>query len=126
MRKLISSGSKFESEIGYSRAVVDGDWCFVSGTTGYDYATMKISDDVIAQAEQAFLNIQDALEKAGFTMADVVRVRYLLPKADDFEKCWPTLRKWLGEIRPAATMFEARLASPMMKIEIEVTAKKRT
>lgn len=126
MRKLISSGSKFESDIGYSRAVVDGEWCFVSGTTGYDYATMKISDDVIAQAEQAFLNIQDALEKAGFTMADVVRVRYLLPKADDFEKCWPTLRKWLGEIRPAATMFEARLASPMMKIEIEVTAKKRT
>ncbi len=126
MRKLISSGSKFEADIGYSRAVVDGDWCFVSGTTGFDYASMKISDDVLEQAEQCFKNIDEALTKGGFAMADVVRVHYLLPKADDFEKCWPVTRKWLGNIGPAATMFEARLASPAMKIEIEVTAKKRT
>ena len=126
MRKLISSGSKFEADIGYSRAVVDGDWCFVSGTTGFDYASMKISDDVIEQAEQCFKNIAEALAKGGFAMADVVRVHYILPKAKDFEKCWPVTRHWLGVIGPAATMFEARLASPAMKIEIEVTAKKRS
>ena len=126
MRKLISSGSKFEADIGYSRAVVDGDWCFVSGTTGFDYAKMKISDDVAEQAEQCFKNIAEALVKGGFAMADVVRVHYILPKAEDFEKCWPVTRQWLGAIGPAATMFEARLASPAMKIEIEVTAKKRS
>lgn len=126
MRKLISSGSKFESDIGYSRAVVDGEWCFVSGTTGYNYATMKISDDVAEQAEQSFRNIKAALDQAGFAMADIMRVHYLLPMAEEFEKCWPVTRRWLGEIRPAATMFEARLASTAMKIEIEVTAKKRS
>ena len=126
MRKLISSGSKFEADIGYSRAVVDGDWCFVSGTTGFDYTAMTISDDVVAQAEQCFKNIAHALEQGGFSLADTVRVHYLLPKAEDFEACWPVLKKYLGEIRPAATMFEARLADPLMKIEIEVTAKKRT
>lgn len=126
MRKLVSSGSKFEAEMGYSRAVVDGEWCFVSGTTGFDYAAMTISDDVVAQAEQTFRNIDAALKQAGFAMADVVRVHYLLPRAEDFERCWPVLRKWLGEVRPAATMFEARLADPRMKIEIEVTAKKRS
>ena len=126
MRKLISSGSKFEEDIGYSRAVVEGEWCFVSGTTGFDYATMKISDDVVTQAEQCFKNIAHALGQGGFTMADVIRVHYLLPKAEDFEACWPVTRKWLGDIRPAATMFEARLADPRMKIEIEVTAKKTT
>ena len=126
MRKLISSGSTFESDIGYSRGVVDGEWCFVSGTTGYDYATMTISDDVIQQAEQTFLNIHTALVEADFEMADIVRVHYLLPSAKDFEKCWPVMRKWLGEIRPAATMFEANLANPAMRIEIEVTAKKRS
>jgi enamine deaminase RidA (YjgF/YER057c/UK114 family) len=126
MRKLVSSGSRFEAEMGYSRAVVDGEWCFVSGTTGFDYTAMTISDDVVAQAEQTFRNIEAALQKAGFAMADVVRVHYLLPRAGDFEQCWPVLRKWLGEVRPAATMFEARLADARMKIEIEVTAKKRS
>jgi enamine deaminase RidA (YjgF/YER057c/UK114 family) len=124
MRKLISSGSSFEKSIGYSRAVVDGDWMFVSGTTGFDYATMAISEDVAAQAEQTFLNIKAAMEQGGFSLADVVRVHYLLPKAEDFEKCWPVLQKYLGDVRPAATMFVAGLADPRMKIEIEVTAKK--
>ncbi|MEP6827147.1 MAG: RidA family protein [Aestuariivirga sp.] len=126
MRKLISSGSTFEKDIGYSRAVVDGEWCFVSGTTGFNYDTMTISDDVVEQAEQCFKNIAKALGQGGFELADVVRVHYLLPRAEDFEKCWPVTRKYFGEIRPAATMFQARLASAAMKIEIEVTAKKRT
>ncbi len=124
-RKLISSGSSFEKDIGYSRAVVDGEWCFVSGTTGFDYATMTIAEDVAAQTEQCFKNIEHALGQGGFTMADIVRVHYLLPKAEDFEVCWPITRKWFSQIRPAATMFEARLADQRMKIEIEVTAKKR-
>jgi enamine deaminase RidA (YjgF/YER057c/UK114 family) len=124
MKRLISSGSKFEAEIGYSRAVVDGDWCFVSGTTGFDYAAMTISENVVEQAEQTFVNINAALLQAGFTMADVVRVHYLLPDGQDFEKTWPVLKKWLGNVRPAATMFTAGLADPRMKIEIEVTAKK--
>ncbi len=126
MRRLISSGSSFESSIGYSRAVVDGDWCFVSGTTGFDYDTMAISDDVVTQAEQCFKNIIKAMGQAGFELADVVRVHYLLPRAEDFEPCWPMLRAYLGDIRPAATMFVAGLADPRMKIEIEVTAKKKT
>ena len=125
MRRLITSGSTFEAEIGYSRAVVDGDWLFVSGTTGYDYAKMTISDDVVEQADQTFRNIKAAMEQAGFELADIVRVHYLLPNADDFKICWPVLKKYLGEIRPAATMFAAGLADPKMKIEIEVTAKKR-
>ncbi len=125
MRKLISSGSKFESEIGYSRAVVDGEWMFVSGTTGFDYATMKISGDVVEQADQTFRNIQSAMEQAGFNLADIVRVHYLLPDAKDFEPCWPVFKKYLGDVQPAATMFVAGLADPRMKIEIEVTAKKR-
>lgn len=123
-RKLISSGSKFETEMGYSRAVVDGDWIFVSGTTGFNYATMEISDDVTAQAEQTFLNIKAAMEKAGFGLEHTVRVHYILPKAEEFQACWPVLRKFFGEIRPAATMFVATLADPRMKIEIEVTGKK--
>ena len=126
MRKLISSGSTFESDIGYSRAVVDGEWCFVSGTTGFDYSNMTISDDVAVQADQTFRNIESALEKAGFAMADVVRVHYLFPSADDFKPCWPVMKKYLGDVRPAATMFVAGLADPRMKIEIEVTAKKRS
>ncbi len=124
-RKLISSGSKFEREIGYSRAVVHGPWCFVAGTTGFDYATMTISDDVADQAEQTFKNIDAALSQAGFEMADVVRVHYLMPRASDFEATWPVLQKWFGKIRPAATMFEAGLADARMKIEIEVTALKK-
>ncbi|MDJ0703540.1 MAG: RidA family protein [Leptolyngbyaceae cyanobacterium MO_188.B28] len=121
-RCLISSGSTFERDIGYSRAVVEGDWVFVSGTTGFDYDTMTISDDVIEQAEQCFKNIEAALAEAGFALKDVVRVRYLLPERDDFEPCWGVLCKYLGEVRPAATMMVVGLSDPRMRIEIEVTA----
>ena len=124
-RSLISSGSKFEEVMGYSRAVVDGEWIFVSGTTGFDYSTMIISDDVAAQAEQTFRNIEQAIAKAGFSLADVVRVHYILPRAEDFPPCFPVLKKYFGAIRPAATMLVAGLADPRMKIEIEVTGKKR-
>jgi len=124
-RKLISSGSEFESKVGYSRAVLEGDFVFVSGTTGYDYPTMTISDDVVQQAEQCFVNIRQALDQAGGTMDDIVRVTYILPDRDDFESCWPVLEKWLGKIRPAATMFEARLINDDVRIEIQVTAKVR-
>ena len=123
-RRLISSGSTFEAQIGYSRAVVDGDWIFVSGTTGFDYAKMTIADDVLAQAEQCLKNIDAALKQAGASLADVVRVVYVLPDASQFEKCWPVLRKYLGEARPAAMMISAGLADPRMKIEIEATALK--
>lgn len=124
-RRLISSGSPFEAEIGYSRAVVQDGWVFVAGTTGFDYATMEILPDVAAQAEQSFANIDAALREAGATMADVVRVRYLLPDAGLWPACWPVTRKWLGEVRPAATMVVAGLQDPRMKIEIEVTARLR-
>ena len=123
MRRLISSGSSFERDIGYSRAVVDGDWVFVSGTTGFDYSAMTISDDVVEQAGQCLRNIEKALEEAGSRLSDVVRVRYILPRVEDFEPCWPVLRKYFGEIRPAATMISAGLSDPRMKIEIEVTAR---
>jgi enamine deaminase RidA (YjgF/YER057c/UK114 family) len=125
-RRLISSGSPFEAEIGYSRAVVDGEWVFVSGTTGFDYATMTISDDVVAQAEQCLRNIGAALEQAGASFADVVRVNYVLPRSEDFPACWPALRQAFGESRPAAMMISAGLLDARMKIEIEVTARKRT
>jgi enamine deaminase RidA (YjgF/YER057c/UK114 family) len=124
-RRLISSGSTFEQDIGYSRAVVDGDWVFVSGTTGFDYAAMAIAPDVVAQAEQCMKNISHALEQAGSSLRDVVRVTYVLPKAEEFESCWPVLRKYFGEIRPAAMMISAGLADPRMRIEIEVTARKQ-
>lgn len=123
MRRLISSGSSFEAQIGYSRAVVDGDWVFVSGTTGFDYADMTISDDVAVQTEQALKNISAALTEAGASFADVVRAHYLLPDAADFEACWPALGRAFGEVRPAATMMQVGLADPRMKIEIEVTAR---
>lgn len=123
-RYLLSSGSDFEKQIGYSRAVVDGEWVFVSGTTGFDYETMTISDDILEQTEQCFKNIEAALKKAEAELNDIVRVLYILPKADDFQKCWPILNKYLGEIRPAATMISAGLADARMKIEIEVTARK--
>lgn len=123
-RQLISSGSKFEAEMAYSRAVVEGDWIFVSGTTGFDYATMEIPDDVARQAEQTLINIKTAMEKAGFGLQHVVRVHYILPNADDFPACWPVLKKYFGDVRPAATMFVADLADRRMKIEIEVTGKK--
>lgn len=122
MRKIISSGSPFETEIGYSRAIVDGEWIFVSGTTGFDYEAMTISPDVRDQAEQTMRNIGRALTEAGSSYADVVRVRYILPNAADFEPCWPVLRRYFGEVRPAATMIAAGLSDPRMKIEIEVTA----
>jgi enamine deaminase RidA (YjgF/YER057c/UK114 family) len=121
-RRLISSGSPFERDIGYSRAVVVGDRVFVSGTTGFDYVTMTISDDIAEQAAQCLRNIETALAQAGASMRDVVRVRYILPNAADFPATWPVLRAAFGEIRPAATMFEAKLADPRMKIEIEVDA----
>lgn len=124
-RKLIGSGSTFEAEIGYSRAVVQGDWVFVSGTTGFDYAAMTISENIGEQAEQCLRNIEAALKQAGASLADVVRVTYMLPVAADFPKCWPVLRSYFGEIRPAATMISCGLADPRMRIEIEVTALRR-
>ena len=125
-RQRISSGSPFEQQIGYSRAVVAGDWVFVSGTTGFDYSTMTIADDVVAQTEQCFKNIEAALQQAGSSLQDVVRVTYVLPNGADFEPCWPVLRQYFGEVRPAAMMVCAGLLDPRMKIEIEVTAVKRS
>lgn len=122
-RRLISSGSTFEAEIGYSRAVVDGNWVFVSGTTGFDYRTMTIPEGLSEQTEQCLRNIQAALSEAGASLADVVRVTYVLPKAEEFRECWPVLRRYFGEIRPAAMMISAGLADPRMRIEIEVTAR---
>ncbi|NMH88717.1 RidA family protein [Flavivirga algicola] len=123
-KKLISSGSTFEANIGYSRAVVQDNWVFVSGTTGYNYETMTISNDVVEQTEQCLINIKNTLEQADASLLDVVRVTYILPDANVFESCWPVLRKYFGEIKPAATMFSAALADKKMKIEIQVTALK--
>ncbi|WP_394825383.1 RidA family protein [Pendulispora albinea] len=123
-RRLISQGSVFEELIGYSRAVVDGDFIFVSGTTGFDYAAKTISDDVVEQCEQCFRNIEWALREANASLADVVRVTYIVPHVPDFEPCFPVLKKYLGSVRPAATMFSANLADPRMKIEIQVTARR--
>lgn len=125
-RQLISSGSTFEEEIGYSRAVADGNWVFVSGTTGYDYSRMTISSTVEEQAEQCFVNIISALKQANAELSDVVRVLYILPDGKEFPKCWPVLKKYLGNIKPAATMISAGLADERMKIEIQVTALRRT
>ena len=121
-RQRITSGSIYEEQIGYSRAVVAGDWVFVSGTTGFDYASMTIADDVVAQAEQCLLNIATALAQAGCSLDDVVRVNYVLPDGRDFEACWPVLRKHFGKAKPAAMVITAGLLDPGMKIEIEVTA----
>jgi enamine deaminase RidA (YjgF/YER057c/UK114 family) len=123
---LISSGSPYEERIGYSRAVVDGDWVFVSGTTGFDYSTMTISSNIVEQAEQCMKNIDAALQQAGSSIKEVVRVTYVVPNRGDFEQCWPVLRKYFGDVRPAATMISAGLAEPRMKIEIEVTARMHT
>ena len=125
-RKLISSGSSFEAEIGYSRAVVQGDWIFVSGTTGFDYSTMTISGGLEEQAEQCLKNIESALLKAGASLGDVVRVTYVLPDGNEFPACWPVLRKYFGDVRPAAMMISANLLDPRMRIEIEVTALKQS
>ena len=123
MRRLISSGSTFEEQIGYSRAVVIDGWVFVSGTTGFDYATMTIADGIERQTEQCLRNIAAALGEAGATLADVVRVTYILPQGELFPRCWPVLRQHFGTSRPAATMLSAGLADPRMLIEIEVTAR---
>jgi reactive intermediate/imine deaminase len=125
-RKLVGSGSTFERDIGYSRAVAQGDFVFVSGTTGFDYSNMTIAEGIEAQAEQCLKNIDAALKQAGSSLADVVRVTYVLPDGGEFEKCWPVLRKYFGEVRPAAMMIEAKLLDPRMKIEIEVTAMRQS
>ena len=122
-RKHISSGSPFEAQIGYSRAVVDGGWIFVAGTTGYDYATMTMPDSVVDQCRNTLITIGKALEQAGASLDDVTRVRYILPDPADFEPCWPVLSEAFARARPAATMITAGLMTPEMKIEIEVTAR---
>ncbi|MDP5021459.1 MAG: RidA family protein [Burkholderiaceae bacterium] len=121
-RQLISSGSPYEASIGYSRAVVHGDWVFVSGTTGFNYETMTIVDDVVGQAEQCLKNVEAALKQAGARMADVVKVTYVLPDASEFEACWPVLQRYFGDVRPAAMVMSAGLLDARMRIEVEVTA----
>ncbi|MET9391484.1 RidA family protein [Streptomyces sp. NPDC006624] len=123
-RRAILSGSVFEERIGYARAVVDGDRVHVSGTTGFDYTDMTISEDVVEQARQCLRNVGAALAEAGASFADVVRVRYLLPEREDFEPCWPVLRECFGEVLPAATMMVCGLADPRMRIEMEVEARR--
>jgi enamine deaminase RidA (YjgF/YER057c/UK114 family) len=125
MRHLISSGSPFEAEAGYSRAVADGEFVFVAGTTGFDYARMTISDDPAEQARQALRNIEGALAEAGASLADIVRVKYYLPDAADWPRIVPVLGEAFGEIRPAATALICGLIDPRMKIEIEVTARRQ-
>lgn len=125
MRTHLRSGSSFEDQIGYCRAVVDGEWIFVSGTTGFDYATMTIRDGVVAQCEQALANIADALARAGSSLRDVVRVTYILPDAGEFRACWPLLRAAFAASPPAATMLQAGLVDARLRIEIEVTARTR-
>ena len=122
-RRLISSGSRFEAQIGYSRAVVDGRDVFVSGTTGYDYATMTIAPDVVAQCQQCFANIAAALAEAGGSLDDVVRARFIVPRREDWEPCWPVVREHLGRALPASTLIHAGLQTDAMLIEIEVTAR---
>ena len=123
--RRIDSGSEFERQIGYSRAVVAGDWILVSGTTGFDYRTMTIDDDIVVQTRRCIDNIEAALGEAGASLADVVRVTYVVPDATEFERCWPVLRERFGDVRPAAMMISAGLADPRMKIEIEATAFRR-
>ena len=124
-RTRVSSGSLFEEEIGYSRAVVDGDMIFVSGTTGYDYAAMTIVEDVVGQAEQCFQNIAAALLQANSSLDDVVRVLFIVPRREDWQPCWPVIKKYLGRARPASTLIHAGLQTDAMRIEIEVTVKRQ-
>ncbi len=124
-RRLISSGSSFEKLVGYSRAVVDGEWVFVSGCTGFDYKTMSIADDVVAQTHQTFRNINAALDEANAALADVVRVHYYVTDQADWDRIAPILGQYFGEIRPASTALICRLVDPRIKIEIEVTARRR-
>lgn len=118
----ITSGSPLETRLGYSRAVVKGGWCFVSGTTGYDYASMTMPEPAAAQAESCIATIDSVLGRAGFSAADIVRVRYIVTDAAFAEEIAPAISRWLGEVRPAATMLVAGLIRPEMKVEIEVTA----
>jgi enamine deaminase RidA (YjgF/YER057c/UK114 family) len=124
-RRLISTGSPFEKAAGYSRAVVQGDWCFVAGTTGYDYATMTMPDDVGEQVRNCLATIGNALAEAGFAMEDVVRVHYHVTDAAFADAVFAVTGKIFGEIRPAATMTICGLIRPEMKVEIEATALKR-
>ena len=126
MRRLISSGSPFEAQAGYSRAVVDGEWIFVAGTTGFDYAQMTIAEDPAEQARQTFRNIETALAEAGASLADIVRVGYYVPNASDWPLIVPVLGEVFGTIRPAATALFCGLVDPRMKVEIEVTARRGT
>ena len=120
--KRISSGSPFEKAFGYSRAIVKGDWCFVAGTTGYDYTTMEMPENVADQARNCWKTINGALTEAGFAMEDIVRVQYTITDVAFVDEVTPALGEAMGEIRPAATMVVAGLVKPEMKIEIEVTA----
>jgi enamine deaminase RidA (YjgF/YER057c/UK114 family) len=122
-RRRISSGSRFEEQIGYSRAVVDGDYVWVSGTTGYDYKTMQIRDNAAEQAAQCFENIAAALAEAGASLDDVVRVLFIVPHRADWEPCWPVVKRYLGKARPTSTLIHAGLMGDEMRIEIEVTAR---
>jgi enamine deaminase RidA (YjgF/YER057c/UK114 family) len=124
-RQLISTGSIFERDVAFSRAVVVDKTVYVSGCRGYNYETTTISDDIVEQTEQTFKNIEYALSQAGATLKDVVRVHYILSNPDEFEKCWETIRKYFDDIRPACTVFCAKLTSEKIKIEIEVTAVKQ-
>jgi enamine deaminase RidA (YjgF/YER057c/UK114 family) len=124
-RRLISTGSPFEKAGGYSRAVVDGDWCFVSGTTGYDYATMTMPESGEAQTRNCLTTIATALDQAGFAMADVVRARYHVTDRAHVAAVFAVLGEVFGEIRPAATMVVCDLIEPEMKVEIDVTAHRR-
>lgn len=124
-KQLISTGSIFEKEVAFSRAVVVDKMVFVAGCTGYDYAATTIAEDILEQTEQAFKNIVFALQEAGSSLKDVVRVHYIVPNPDEFEKCWPIIRKYFDDIKPACTVFCAQLTSEKIKIEIEVTAVKQ-
>jgi len=121
-RELISTGSEFEREVGYSRAVVQGDWCFMAGVTGYDYATMQLPDGIAAQAANCFATVADVLDRAGFAMADIVRVTHYVADRALVPDLIPVLGAHLGDHRPAATMVIAGLMQPEMLYEIEVTA----
>ncbi len=125
MRRLISSGSPYEAKWGYSRAVVQGDWVFVAGTTGFDYATMTMPDDPAQQTRNTFATIEKALIDAGASLADLVRVTYYVPDLRDWEAIGAVAGEILAEVRPAATCVRAELVDPRMKVEIEATALKR-
>jgi len=124
-RRLISSGSEFEKVAGYSRAVVDGEWVFISGTTGFDYQRMTISEDPVEQTHQIFRTIETVLKDAGASLADVVRANYIVPNGDDWKVLAPVIGQYFRDIRPASTAIVCDLVDPRMKIEIELTVKKR-